>query len=114
MLRSTPSRRVLLSALWAGLLLVGCGGGSSSDEATGPDLYEAYARIEGDMTLAQVEAVVGFPSNFNPNVGRTKTEYVWDVNRDTDRWAMLAVGIATSGVVVKSITGFKGMQQQDF
>lgn len=114
MLRSIPSRRVFLSVLCAGLLLVGCGGGSSSDEATGPDLYEAYARIQGGMSLEQVQAIVGFESNFNPNVGRTKTEYVWDVNRDTDRWAMLAVGIASSGVVVKSITGYKGMQQQDF
>lgn len=114
MLRSIPSRRALLSVLCAGLLLVGCGGGSSGDEASGPDLYEAYARIQGGMSLEQVLAIVGFESNFNPNVGRTKTEYVWDVNRDTDRWAMLAVGITGSGVVVKSITGYKGMQQQDF
>ncbi|MFN3494022.1 MAG: hypothetical protein ACK40L_05900 [Hydrogenophaga sp.] len=114
MLRSVTSRRALLSALCASFLLVGCGGGSSDDGGRSSDLYGAYASINAGMSLEEVTAIVGFAHSIPPTVGRTKTEYVWDPQGDPDTWSILAVSLASTGVVSKSITGYKGIMQQQY
>jgi hypothetical protein len=49
----------------AGMALVACGGGGGGDDSSGKTqaLRNAYANLRDGMTVADVEALVGFPAN---------------------------------------------------
>ena len=91
--QSLWTRRKMLarvaSGAAAGLALAACGGGGGGDDSSGnaQALRSAYANFRDGMTVADVEALVGFPANS----WRTTVDLRWIVDGVT-----LYVGFTTT------------------